>query len=426
MGKAQKICVIPDTQVRPGISLDHFSWIGRYIAEKRPDTIVHLGDHWEFDSLSEYDRDTKVKEFSQRSYAADLDSGHAAIRLLNAEILAVKGYKPRMEWTEGNHDQRVMRLLGREPRLVGAFPTPRQIMHSEGWHVNEYLKPVTIAGVTFCHLFVKSSSGLVTSTKFGAPNAKAMIQREMRSCTAGHKPGLDTHIQSVGNRQIRGIIAGSCLQSDHKVLTADLRYVPLRTLNVGDKLVSFDEKAPSRKRRFKTGIVEALAFESDELFAVTLVSGKVFRVTRDHQWLVKRGSLYEWRRTDSLQCGIEKRNGTKLPILLSEWESLTSNDAGWLAGLYDGEGSLYARQQQTDSVVSIKPVGSGTVCRIAIDAKTMVVEGYGHHNCYRHDLEYGTPQGNRHWRGILVKHEVRHGDYSLMEVSLDFLKRKYS
>lgn len=253
--KLRKALVIPDTQVRPGISLEHFKWIGRFIAEKRPDVIINLGDTWEFDSLSEYDRESKVKEFHQRSYANDLLSGTEAMNLLNAEIAKVKDYRPRKEWTEGNHDYRVERLLDRDPRLRGSFDTPRTVMKRLGWKVNEYLTPVTIDGVTYCHLFVKSSNGLVTSTKFGAPNARAMVQREMRSVTCGHKPGLDTHIQSVGNRQIRGIIAGSC---------------------------------------------------------------------------------------------------------------------------------------------------------------------------YRHDLDYSTPQGNRHWRGILVKHEVHEGDYSLMEISLDFLKRKYS
>jgi hypothetical protein len=37
--------------------------------------------------------------------------------------------------------------------------------------------------------------------------------------------------------------------------------------------------------------------------------------------------------------------------------------------------------------------------------------------------------GNRHYRGLLVKHDVRAGNpnhYDLMEVSLEFLKRKYS
>lgn len=45
--------------------------------------------------------------------------------------------------------------------------------------------------------------------------------------------------------------------------------------------------------------------------------------------------------------------------------------------------------------------------------------------CYLHDEEYKTPQGNAHWRGILVKHAVQRGNYNLMEVDLDYLCRRY-
>jgi len=45
--------------------------------------------------------------------------------------------------------------------------------------------------------------------------------------------------------------------------------------------------------------------------------------------------------------------------------------------------------------------------------------------CYLHDEDYKGPQGNDHWRGILVCHEVRNGAYNLMEVSLDFLCLRY-
>lgn len=45
--------------------------------------------------------------------------------------------------------------------------------------------------------------------------------------------------------------------------------------------------------------------------------------------------------------------------------------------------------------------------------------------CYLHDEDYKGPQGNSHWRGIIVCHEVRDGGYNLMEVSLDYLCRKY-
>lgn len=46
-------------------------------------------------------------------------------------------------------------------------------------------------------------------------------------------------------------------------------------------------------------------------------------------------------------------------------------------------------------------------------------------SCYLHDEDYRGPQSNGEWRGILFKHEVRHGEYDLMEVSLDFLCRRY-
>lgn len=46
-------------------------------------------------------------------------------------------------------------------------------------------------------------------------------------------------------------------------------------------------------------------------------------------------------------------------------------------------------------------------------------------SCYLHDEDYKGPQANHHWRGIILKHEVSDGNYDLMEVSLDFLCRKY-
>ncbi len=47
-------------------------------------------------------------------------------------------------------------------------------------------------------------------------------------------------------------------------------------------------------------------------------------------------------------------------------------------------------------------------------------------SCYTHDEEYKGPQGNAHWRGIIVKHNVQGGSYDPMFVSLDYLSRRYS
>jgi hypothetical protein len=46
-------------------------------------------------------------------------------------------------------------------------------------------------------------------------------------------------------------------------------------------------------------------------------------------------------------------------------------------------------------------------------------------SCYEHNEDYMGPQGNKHWRGILVLHDVKDGEYDLMPVSLSYLKSKY-
>lgn len=46
-------------------------------------------------------------------------------------------------------------------------------------------------------------------------------------------------------------------------------------------------------------------------------------------------------------------------------------------------------------------------------------------SCYLYNPEYRGPQAQSDWRGIIIKHEVNNGNYDLMEVSLDFLCRKY-
>jgi len=54
-------------------------------------------------------------------------------------------------------------------------------------------------------------------------------------------------------------------------------------------------------------------------------------------------------------------------------------------------------------------------------AITCVIAG----SCYEHDEDYLGPQGNNHWRGCLMLHEVHDGQFDLMNISLKWLKNKY-
>lgn len=52
---------------------------------------------------------------------------------------------------------------------------------------------------------------------------------------------------------------------------------------------------------------------------------------------------------------------------------------------------------------------------------TSVIAG----SCYEHDEDYMSFQGNKHWRGFLVAHDVNDGDFDLMPVSLNYINKKY-
>ncbi len=44
---------------------------------------------------------------------------------------------------------------------------------------------------------------------------------------------------------------------------------------------------------------------------------------------------------------------------------------------------------------------------------------------YSHDEDYKGYQGNHHWRGVVVKHNVKNGSYDPLFVSLEWLEKKY-
>lgn len=81
----------------------------------------------------------------------------------------------------------------------------------------------------------------------------------------------------------------------------------------------------------------------------------------------------------------------------------------------------------------ISRMGQSTTCGHAQGLDIAVLPGKGKRlirgiiagSCYLHEENYLTPQGTNYWRGIIMKNEVIDGDYSLMEVPLKYLERRY-
>ncbi len=157
------------------------------------------------------------KVVKQRDIWADVEAGNEALRLLCKPWGKLRSYSPSLQLLRGNHENRIQRAIDDQPWLAGVFDAHQ--LESPGWQVHEFLKPVTIDSIKYAHYFCRSADGHVTQSRRGHPNARIMVQREGMSCTAGHKQGLDVHIQPRGHTIHRGIVAGSFYMHHESYLT---------------------------------------------------------------------------------------------------------------------------------------------------------------------------------------------------------------
>lgn len=202
--------VIPDTQVKPGVPLDHFRWIGAAIKKYAPDVIVHLGDHWDFPSLSTY---AGPLEKEGRRYQADLDAGNEALHLLHEAMGRFRGRKVLLR---GNHEDRLTRALNVSPTWAGAVGFHQFDDKRLGWEVVDYFhgspKPVEIDGITYAHYFPNPNTGKPiggTITNRLAKIGTSFVQ--------GHVQGLlQGNVQYATGLIRHGIVAGSAYLHDEE------------------------------------------------------------------------------------------------------------------------------------------------------------------------------------------------------------------
>ncbi len=213
------ILVIPDTQVRPGDNLEFLRNIGRYICEKQPDVIVHLGDHWDMPSLSSWDIGKKA--FEGRRYLADVEAGNDGMLALFEPLHQLqlqqlrnkkKVYTPRKAFLMGNHENRINRAVESDAKLEGVLGT-KDLYLNDFQEVYSFLDVAVIGGVAFSHYFVTGVAGRPASS------ANAQLNKKHMSCIAGHQQGFQVATaRRADNKKITSIIAGSCYEHNEDYL----------------------------------------------------------------------------------------------------------------------------------------------------------------------------------------------------------------
>jgi hypothetical protein len=153
---------------------------------------------------------------------------------------------------------------------------------------------------------------------------------------------------------------GFCVVDTTRVLTADLRWVAIRDLEVGQEIVAVDEHPPGgrgKARRMRTASVLAKKTMQAQTWRVRFDDGREVVCTDRHPWLSRKsGDMAEWRSLSGEGNQVVGRLnvGTQVRWVCKPWDEASVED-GWMGGMLDGEGSMAKANSSAGVNVSQRP-----------------------------------------------------------------------
>jgi len=202
---------IPDTQVRQGVNTDHIEALGNFIEAKRFEKIIVGGDWWDMPATS--DHNAPLEQEGLR-VVDDIAAGKKAMeklwRAVNHRNKKVAGWKkkkytPEKHFLMGNHEVHLERIWKRNPHLEGLITYADLGIEKHGFQVHEFLKPVEIDGILYCHFFTNPMSGRA----YGGM-VETRIKNIGSSFTQGHAQSFKYgELEFANGRRRHGLVAGA-------------------------------------------------------------------------------------------------------------------------------------------------------------------------------------------------------------------------
>ena len=140
--------IIPDTHNYHGDDRSRIGYLATYISQIKPEVIIIMGDWFDMNSINRFDKTGSLKKEGEK-VALDLKAGLNAlsdllkpIRELNQELQSKKKkqYKPRIIFTEGNHEIRLSKFIDQNPVLEGLLTPIEELMTENPYLPIEYIR----------------------------------------------------------------------------------------------------------------------------------------------------------------------------------------------------------------------------------------------------------------------------------------------
>lgn len=207
----KRTVVIGDSHTQPKYGNNRATWIGKCIADLKPDEVIHMGDLADMISLCSYDKNSK--KALGRSYADDIASAIDFNDRLWHEVKKSKKRLPKRVILEGNHEERITRTINTNPELEGAVSFDDlqydkyydEVVRYDAGTPGIYISD----GIAYSHFF---SSGVMGKAIGGEHLAHSLLTKKFISCTVGHDHRLDYCIRTRGDgSRIMGLSVGASM-----------------------------------------------------------------------------------------------------------------------------------------------------------------------------------------------------------------------
>lgn len=173
-----KILVIADSHISPSApDLEDWENLGHYVVKTKPDCIVHLGDVADMDSLA-WRKDARgvyTTEQELENVKQHLQAFENVIKIYQDKCRRQKEkiYRPKKFLCLGNHDIR------------NGYGGIDELFSNAGWSVTDYLEPLHLGDLTFCHTMMKGLSETPCIT------AEELLANWHGNIVVGHSHKLD-------------------------------------------------------------------------------------------------------------------------------------------------------------------------------------------------------------------------------------------
>lgn len=142
---------------------------------------------------------------------------------------------------------------------------------------------------------------------------------------------------------------GMCLDPATRILTVDLRWVPISEIAVGEKIVAVDEfprGGMGGDRHMSTGVIEAKNEVVENAYRISFQDGRSVICTGKHRWLARTADVAtRWATIEDIGrdpnrplLRTQLQLGDKIRWITKPWDEPDFED-GWFGGMLDGEGS---------------------------------------------------------------------------------------